>query len=260
MATRYTKNPRRTLIQEAADPATDTERLRYLANHKREEVRLAAIQNPGVPEDVWRKALLEGLPEAWSNPMAPIYLLGWSPQPGDRRTLKEAACHAMCTVWKLGKQVSPDGKSLLNSKILEWWVTSVSAPNMMDFLWNWSYGKYCEHRDVVRLFVLCVRTVPILNAKDRQALDLLEAWCTGQEEKLNEAKTLSYSCSHLVLVTIDLASNPSSWSNVQYIISELNEIVAFHKKKGVDLEEAVAEHDRLLADLIRREMPLPPQL
>jgi hypothetical protein len=46
----------------------------------------------------------------------------------------------------------------------------------------------CEHREVVRILVLCVRTAPNLTTEDRQALDLLEAWSAGGEDRRKEAK------------------------------------------------------------------------
>jgi len=59
-------------LEEATDPTTDLERLCHLAEHWDEAVRRAAWKNPAVPEDVWRRALFLGKPEAWSKPMAPI--------------------------------------------------------------------------------------------------------------------------------------------------------------------------------------------
>lgn len=42
--------------------------------------------------------------------------------------------------------------------------------------------------------------------------------------------------------------------------SPVNQVVHFvaSDKEGTEREEAIAEYDRFLADLIRREMPLPP--
>jgi len=259
MSTRYTENPRRTLIQEAADPATDTERLRELAEHEDEDVRLAAIQNPGVPEDVWRKALLEGDPEAWSNPMAPIYLLVWSPKPGDQTTLEEAAYWTGTRLWKNPARCSPDGKVLLNVQLINWWAASVSARPMMNVLLAWASTKQNgsdEHRVVVRMLVLCVRTMPSLTDKDLQALDLIDAWCAGGKDLRREAYFLT-SLSP-IQITAEFASDTSNSFIAWDLVSTVLLYVVFDKS-GKKRKEAMAEHDRLLADLIRREMPLPPQ-
>jgi hypothetical protein len=42
-----------------------------------------------------------------------------------------------------------------------------------------------------------------------------------------------------------------------YAINQVVHVVA-SDKEGATAEEAQVQHDRLLADLIRREMPLPP--
>ena len=223
------------------------------------EVRWAVLKNPAVPEDVWRKALLEGKPEAWSNPMAPIYLLVWSPQPGDWRTLNDATYWTAIRLWRNPARCSPDGKVLLNVQLINWWACTEYTRRMMDILSVWASAKgngSDEHREVVRLLILCVRTVPNLPAEDRQALNLLEAWCNGRENNINEVKALA--SSNFVKYTAQFATNFSRWYDVDNLIAELTEYLAT-KTEEEEFEEAVAEHDRLLADLIRREMPLPPQ-
>ena len=258
MATRHHENPRQTLLEEAADPETDPERLRHLAKHAAKAVERVVIQNPVVPEDVWRKALLEGDPEAWSNPMAPIYLLVWSPQPGDWRTIEDGARRAAIYLWENPDRCSPDGKVLINCKILEWWAYSVSALHMIEYIQSWASAKGTEseeHKALVRLLVLCVRTVPNLTAEDRQALDLLDAWCAGGEDRSREAQALA--SLNVVLLTVLAAINPSG-SHISWgVIYDVLESVAVGKEWN-ESKKAKAEHDRLLADLIRKEMPLPP--
>jgi len=259
MATNSSATPHKDPLEEASDPATDTERLRYLANHKREDVRLAAIQNPGVPEDVWRKALLEGLPEALSNPMAPIYLLVWSPKPGDQSTLESAIRRATQALWKNPERCSPDGKVLLNVQIMNLWAASVSAWCMIAIVQSWASAKgngSDEHKAMVRLLMLCAQTVPNLPAEDRQALDLLEAWCAGRKDRREEAYSLA--SSKIVEAVILSATNPSGWHNPWEAIYEILKAVSLGKPSNTR-SNVSAEHDRLLADLIRREMPLPPQ-
>ena len=260
MTTNSSTTPDRDPLEEAVDPTTDPERLRHLAVQEGMEVRWAVLKNPAVPEDVWRKALLEGDPEAWSNPMAPIYLLVWSPQPGDRRTLEEAARHAMYTVWKLGKQVSPDGKSLLNGKILEWWVTSVSAEDMMDFLWTWASrqesNNSIDYRELVRILVLCARTLPYLTEKDIQALNILETWCTGGDDRRKEV--FSINLHHVVRLMFIFSSDPYRNYTSSDVIAAMIYEVAFGKE-GTDYNaDSKAEYNKQLTKLIRREMPLPP--
>ena len=274
MATNSSATPHKDPLEEASDPATDTERLRYLANHKREDVRLAAIQNPGVPEDVWRKALLEGLPEAWSNPMAPIYLLVWSPQPGDQSTLESAIRRAAYPLIWNHNRCSPNGKVLLSDHIMRWWAASVSALDMMDFLMckeNFSD----DDKSLVRILVLCARTMHDLPSKDRQALDLLDAWCAGGEDRRVEAQSLASLSYVKMIVELSQGSpwrDPCSfvkrmvefsqgypWINPCSIISDMIEKAAVGKE-GTERDKAKDAQNRLLADLIRKEMTLPPPL
>jgi hypothetical protein len=237
------------LLKEATDPATDPERLRELAQMMSEAVRRAVSKNPSVPEDVWGDALLQGWPEAWDNPMAPIYILTWTPREDNPDTLEDAIQVSTFALWKHPERCSLEGKALLNAKLQEWWATSEEADDMMNFLGRWvkeENGGSQEHREVVRVLVLCVRTTPDLTDDDRQALDLLEVWCAGGKDQRKEAYALA--SSQPVKYAYWSAINPF---NMGSTLSQVFRGVAWTK-------EAKAEHERLRADLIRREMPLPP--
>jgi hypothetical protein len=241
-------------LQEAADPSTDPERLGQLAGHK--AVQRVAWRNPSLPEEVWREVLLDGHPEAWANPMAPFYVLTWTPRKEDWGTLEEAVRFATQALWEAPSRCSPEGKALIAAKIQEGWITSASGRNLMQFLGWWAKAKgdgSSEHLKVVHIAVLCVRTVPDLTDKGRQVLDLLEAWTAGGEDRRYEAYTLAFS--NPIKEIVGFARDPSysPW----YAINQVVHVVA-SDKEGATAEEAQVQHDRLLADLIRREMPLPP--
>jgi hypothetical protein len=241
--------------KEASDPSTDPERLRELTRHEDLEVYRTALRNPAVPEDIWREALLYGQPEAWANPMAPFYVLTWTPRK-DERSLEDAAWGATNLLWGEPDRCSPEGKALLAAKVQEGWATSQSAWDMMWLLGMWAQKKRKnspEHREAVRVLVLCVRTTPDLTDEDRQALDLLDAWGAGGEDRRYEAYELA--SSQAVKKAFQVADDPVQ--SALYAMDEVAEAVAF-RKKGAERQRAKAEHNRLMADLIRREMPVPP--
>lgn len=241
-------------LQEASDPSTDPERLRELAEEwddPNEPVQRAARKNPSLPEDVWREVLLDGQLEAWANPMAPFYLLAWTPHKDDPRTLENGARLAMQALWETPERCSSEGKILLAAKIQAWWTTSESSRDMMRFLGAWVTAKgqqSPEHLNVLRILVLCVRTTPDLTDKERQALDFLEAWSTGGEDRRKEAYVLASLES--VKDTFKFAKNYqySPWNAMYEVLEEI----------GPFKNQAKNEHSRRLADVIRREMPLPP--
>jgi hypothetical protein len=246
MATNRPVKPHRTLLEEAADPATDPERLRELANiNGGVEVQRAAWRNPSLPEDLWREVLLEGYPEAWANPMAPLYVLTWTPRQDKPSDLESGARWAAYALWEDPGRCSPEGKALLASKLTEWWTTSQSPTQMMMLLGWWAQkgDGSVEHLEVVRITVLCVRMAPDLTDEDRRALDILEAWATGGEDRRNEARDLpsSIAVKNAWRVAVDSSTGPS------FTIYELLRCLASRE-----------EPQRLLADVIRREMPLPP--
>jgi hypothetical protein len=234
------------LLKEALDPATDPERLRDLARHKDVEVRQAVWKNPSVPEDVWRTAFLGGWPEAWDNPMAPIYVLTWTPHKEDFRPLGEAALHLTSTLWIEPKRCSPEGKALLAAKMQEEWSTSALASDMITFLGWWARIKgdgSVEHREVVRILVLCVRTMSNLTKEDRQALDLLKAWSEGGADRRKKARDLADS--EAVKDTVLFARNSRHTS-----LDAIQEVLI--------ADEDIIRKQAMLADLIRRNKPMPP--
>jgi hypothetical protein len=255
MATKRPAKPRQTPLQEAWDPATDPERLRQLADDEDLKVRRAAWRNPSLPENVWREVLLRGYPEAWANPMAPIYLLAWTPLEDDLRPLENAAQLAAGYCCEDPKRCSSEGKVLLNAKVQEGWASCALSSNTMSFLGYWAHAKgknSPEHRKVARLIVLCVRTIPNLPIRDRQALDLLEAWCAGGDDRRDEVEALASSpSSRPVTDACWFAQDPryNSWNPIAETLNAVKRMAG---------EQARAEHSRMLTDLIRHEMPMPP--
>lgn len=161
MATKRPAKPRRTLLQEAADPATDPERLRELADHEDEAVFHAVWRNPSVPEELWRNAFLDGFPEAWANPMAPIYVFAWTPKDENEKDVPERSARVACIyLRKEHTRSSNDGKSLINSVLVEWWGKSVNMNYMLSHLMEPSSvggAGSPRHRQVVRAMVRLVR-------------------------------------------------------------------------------------------------------
>lgn len=256
MATKRPAKSRRTPIQEASDENTDPERLRQLSYHENWAVRQTVWRNPSLPEDIWRKALLEGKPEAWANPMASFYVLTWTPSEDEWSTLEDAALLATESLWEEPERCSSEGKALLHAKVQEAWAASKLPYTMIKFLARRAEAKgneSPEHREVVRLLVLCVRTAPDLTDKDREALDLLEAWTTGGQDRRKETEALT-SC-EAVKGTVRFSLDPSypTWNAIR----ELHKMV-IADKQGQERKESSAEHQRRLTNLIRRERPLPP--
>lgn len=227
------------------------ERLRELADHRNRAVYQAAWKNPSLPEDVWHETLVKGEPEAWANPMAPIYLLTWIPRKDDTNTLAYAAYLAQFRSLREPSRCSAEGKALLSIKVQEAWVASELAEEMMIFLgwWVGHKGKdSSEHRKVVHILVSCVRTVPNLTNKDDRALDILQDWSMGGKDQRKKAKALADS--QVVKRALKFAQNTSCgpWHAMYDVLDSLNRTTTVNR----------VNHSRMLADLIRIEMPLPP--
>jgi hypothetical protein len=243
------------LIQEASDPETDPERLQELANSRKDSVRRAAWQNSNLPEEVWRNALLEGHPEAWDNPMAPFYLLAWTPREKDPQTLEFAARSATSTLWREPERCSTDGKVLIATKVMEWWATSKSTQDMIGFLVELvqvhGIGSR-EHKQLIRILVKCVRTTPNLTPEDLDLLNSIEQWSKGLHQNPPNVFLVNYQVpvTHTYLSINYPISNPR--------IAIYNVVRSSVKKMVQSYPEAKAEHNRFLAELIRQEMPVPP--
>lgn len=244
------------LLQEASDPSTDPARLSKLSYNEDWAVQRAARRNPSLPEAVWIDFLLMGEPEAWDNPMTPIYLITWTPNEDDVRLVQKAIKWASEELFKDPKRCLLQGNVILNAKLQEWWSTSESADHMMTFLGKWAKAKgknSPEHREVVRILILCVRTAINLTDKDHQVLDLLEAWCVSNADVHKKVEDLAES--EAVVDTVrfvnDISYNP--WNAIFEILNDI-----MYSNGITEHNKAHAEHDRRLADLIRREMPLPP--
>jgi hypothetical protein len=255
-------------IQEASDPETDPERLRALANSSKEVVRKFAWKNPNLPEDAWRKALLNGEPGPWANPMAPFYLFAWTPRDDDRRTLEQAALVATERLLGNIHSCSLEVKELLAAKVIEWWDHSESGKDMVKFLELFVHGLgSLSHKEMVRILVLCLQATPNINSKEIQALDFLEKWSKDPLEKWSNGHEPNLDNAQ------NLVSSPSPVkSAVYYAIQGIDSIpfhaiddalksVASKRSSNIsskDYNEAISNHDRLLANLIRQEMPVPP--
>jgi hypothetical protein len=225
-------------LQEASDPSTDPARLRELARQKEWAVLLVVWRNPSLPEDVWREGVLSTFPETWANPMAPFYLLTWTPRQEDAgRTLVYSIRQTTVALWREPERCSAEGKALLAAQVQAWWATSEESEDMIDFIGEWAKAKgddSTEHREVVRIVLLCVRTAPDLTDEDRQALDLLETWTAGGADQRKEADRL--------------ASSNSVKKTVRFSWEPLTSLLSMIPRNP----------NRRLADLIRSEMPLPP--
>lgn len=258
MATKRPPKTRRTLLQEASDPATDPARLRELAETENDDaVCRAALRNPSVPEDLWRTFFVDGWPEAWDNPMTPFYLIAWTSRSEEENEISNSARWATEALWENPKRCSPEGKALMDAKFQEWWVTSTNGMLMSVSigLWAWAKGKDSpEHRKAVRIFVDCVRTIPSLEDEDCQALDFLQDWSEGGEDLRMKANDLN--CLKAVSGTVRFAADPSfdAW----HIFHELRIHTYSQNYVSARRQEAEDEHDRQMADVIRRKMPLPP--
>jgi hypothetical protein len=252
MATKRPLKPRRTPLEEASDPSTDPERLRQLADNHDDAVTRAVCKNPSVLEDVWQEAVLEGSPEAWDNPMAPIYFLTWTPRENALITPEKRASWATILLWENPERCSSKGKALIAAHVQEWWATVDSATILISFLGAWVKGKgegSPEHREVLRILVLCVRTIPNLTAQDRQALDLLEAWSAGGADRRKEAYFLVDSEAVKCTIRFAWKSSKGPWIAMYEVLGTIRHTAG---------EQAGNEHDRLMADVIRGAMPLPP--
>jgi hypothetical protein len=248
------------LIQEASDPETDPERLGELATSREVAVERAAWKNPNLPEEVWRRALLHGAPEAWANPMAPFYLLSWIPREDDWRTLEVAAQSATVRLWIEPERCSVEGKQLLAAKFMEWWATSESAADMMAFLGRWASSREIgsqEQKNVIQILVQCVKTTPNLTRKDLNLLHSIEQWSKGLQQ--DPPKFVGDDHSKPVWQMHQAIEN--YFFSYRFTVNAVLEEVACNKSKNRYSEayqKAEAEHNRFLVDLIRQEMPIPP--
>jgi hypothetical protein len=188
--------------------------------------------------------------------MTPLYVLGWAAREGDLRTLEEAVQWAAYALWKTPNRCSAEGKALLNNKLQEWWSTSELAGELIWFLAQWAKENgngSSEHREVVRITILCVRTEPNLSDSDRLVLDLLDDWSAWNTDQRNKAKYFAFldSVKNVAQFAQDHIYNP--WHAIYDVVESLS-----MANQEVDYDKAEVEHERHLADLIRSAMPVPP--
>jgi hypothetical protein len=143
-------------------------------------------------------------------------------------------------------------------KLTEWWATSTSASDMIKFLGEWAedFGEMsAEHREAVRILLLCIKTMPNLTTKDQEAIGLLEAWSQGGADERKKAKAMK--TSNFVQLACQFACHHQC--NPGASIENLLQVLTENEPDG-QRKEARAQQESLLADLIRQEMPLPATL
>jgi hypothetical protein len=258
MAQKRSRKLRRTPLEEALDENTDPERLRKLVRHEDQAVKRAALSNPAVPEDIWREKLLGLHPMAWNNPMAPFYLLTWVEPEDEYASIKNAARKVVPWVLMHPDLASQQAKQLISAKVIEWWQTSKDAPKMMLYLEKFYLGNEndVEHRQLVKLAMLCVSTVTYLSQDDVAALHLLEEWVQGKEDSRHRALALAKD--KLVKRCIENAFDPDA--PVADLIGDVSSDMARATVSESEFFETSAKHDEVLADVIRGAMPVPPVL
>jgi RIO-like serine/threonine protein kinase len=102
-----------------------------------------------------------------------------------------------------------------------------------------------------------VKTIPNLTQEDLNLLQSLEQWSKGLQ--LDPPNLVGDNHSNTVKKMYRSITN--RLFSYRFIVYAVLDEVAYEKSKDYDSEayqEAEAEHNRLLADLIRREMPVPP--
>jgi hypothetical protein len=272
MATKRPAKPHRTLLQEAADPATNPERLGELAYHDDEAVRRAAWKNPSLPEDEWREVLRKGQPEAWANPLAPFYVLAWTPREDNSFTLDAAARWAMEALWEEPERCSPEGKDLLAAKIQTWWSTCNAADDMLKWFAQVARNrKGLAHKQLVLTSIACVRTCHDLPKKSLRVLTLLKTWAQEGEDRRYEARRLaddvyrarvagtvsSESASAVLHLTEMAIWDDNLPTNAYHLARNTAQCVAM-MDTTISYIEAKSRHLAMLADLIREEVPEAP--
>lgn len=96
----------------------------------------------------------------------------------------------------------------------------------------------------------CVRP-PDLTAEDRQVLDRLDAWSAGGED--NRFQSTHKIISSAVRKAVEFSLNCYVNSGLSGLIVSIGS-----NKRGAERDDAMDAHNQMMADLIRREMPLPP--
>lgn len=246
------------LLQQAADPATDPERLREFAISKFEGLKQAAWKNPSLPESTWWSILVN--PEAWDNPMASLYLLVAN-HPDPRMAKNYGARQSSIFLMKDPTRASEQAKLLLDSVLLEWWNSTVSPYGMVEYLAEWaSFKGFCgeRHQKVVGLLRLILQEdgrVKMVNEK--KALSAMEAFSKGDCNKdvltRLTMEDLTQWYQDAVLYTLDILNDPSY--SLRALIQDLaNEAT----ETGDPYDEAARRHMEAFANLIRREVPTPP--
>jgi hypothetical protein len=160
-------------------------------------VQRAAVEEPvACPKTRGARPCLRALARSVGEPDGLDLCADVDPREDDSRTLDQAI-GGRCKRCGRTRAVFGRREGLAQRQGQEWWATSESADHMMfHFLGGGPRQRATdqpEHREVVRILVLCVRTTPNLTDEDHQALDLLEAWTAGGEDRRKKAETLASS-------------------------------------------------------------------
>jgi hypothetical protein len=258
MATKRPPKPRRTPLQEASDPATDPERLDELTEEENPSIRRAAWRNPSLHEDTWRWIFSRGTPEAWANPMAPIYVFAWTPKDDGEKDVPERSARLACIyLMKEPGRSSNEGKSLINSVLVEWWGKSMNLNHMLSHLMDAAFVEgagHPRHRQVVRAMVRLVRETIGLAREDSEALDILERWSEGEEVDLDQE--LSTRSNLRDVKNIFIYANNPSYPMARLAVT-LDSLAKEKMSKGLPSSVAYEEVHRHMADLLRDLFPMP---
>jgi hypothetical protein len=248
----------RKLEREASDPATDPTRLKDLAGHHFAAVSSAAKKNPSLLMEDLRTFLLEGKPDAWDNPMAPLLLLAWTPLPSDNyETLEVSSARCIYELIQNPNVVSAEAKELISAKTIEWWNSNQAPLQMFSYL-SWWYKRPFRgeelRRKVVHVYVLFAKTIPNLSAEERSFLERMETWSDGRVQKFPSSIVGSIRQEMQSIVNFAQGKSPTAGDLSHYVCS----VVAEHLNDPNEYLDVYIEHEQRLLEIFRREIPVPP--
>lgn len=214
-----------TLLREAADPATDPDRLAELVNSPMTGVARLAKSNPALPAPLHRSLLEAGSIWAWMNPQTPFTLL----IEGTSDEIRQSARQAAIWVWSPTHAFDPIVLRNALAPVLEpWWASATGEVNhLFSTLHRWALRHYPHHETpsfTLGLAWLESEAPPDLVAGQlvREALQHLRTWqaqpeatsfrqsaftkATAAAKLMNEARTGTYGTSdHRLLREVHVA-------------------------------------------------------
>lgn len=131
--------------------------------------------------------LRSGDPEAWDSPLTPLVLLE---APGDPAVLAGAQRCAERLIAAPHQEASEAVRPVLAA----WWRNETDAREMLRYLGRLAVAAgdgSREHRRAVLLACLCARTAPCLPTESARALDLVEAWAWGGQDRRRVAHKIA---------------------------------------------------------------------